>query len=293
MKGVLEGRIEVLDEMASRIASAIVNREVDRARAQPMPTLETYTLLMAAVSLMHRLSKDDFILAKTILEELVERAPRHSSARAWLANWYTFKVQQGWSSDLDDDARLSDSHARRALDLEPQSSLALTVSGLVATNFKRDYGLAERLYDDAISANPNDSFAWLLRGAMFAVSGQGNQAVGSCAMANKLSPVDPISWLYESLYAWALFVAGDVESAIEIAEGSLAKNKLHASTLRLLIAANWYAQREAEARRHLDFFMQIQPNFTIESYRNSNPTSGSVVGRKMVAAFRALGVREN
>lgn len=289
---MMAGDSGAVEEIVGGISSAIVSRELDKIRVQPMPTLDTYTLLIGAVSLLHRFSRDDFFLAHKILEELTHRAPRYAASHAWLANWYTLKVQQGWTADIAEDALRSEQMAKRALDLDPDSSLALSVSGLVATNFKRDFGEAEKFYSEAVERNPSDSMAWLLKGAMHAVSDQGASAVSCCKTAVKLSPLDPQAYFYESLLASAYFVAGQYEHGIKVATRSLLQNRLHASTLRVLAACHWYSGDEQQARHYLQQVLEVQSGFSISKYRSGNPTAASKVGERMVSMFRALGVPE-
>ncbi|MCC0029790.1 MAG: tetratricopeptide repeat protein [Brucellaceae bacterium] len=292
LPAILAGDNSALEAVVDAISSAIVSRELDRIRVQPMPTLETYTLLIGAVSLLHRFSQDDFFLAHKILEELTHRAPRYAASHAWLANWYTLKVQQGWTQNIREDAMRSEQMAKMALDLDPDSSLALSIRGLVSTNFKRDYAEAEKFYSQAVEKNPNDAMAWILKAAMYVVSDQGKAAISCCNTAIKLSPLDPQAYFYESALAASHFVSGDLAKAIEIGTKSFKQNRQHASTVRLLAAAHWFDGDEEKARQYLDEMFRMHPDFTVSGYRRSSPTAASKVGERMVQAFRALGVPE-
>ena len=72
---------------------------MQRAQTHPLPTLESYTLLMGAIALMHRLSRKDFDRSREMLVALTERAPRQAIPWAWLAKWHVLRVQQGWMND--------------------------------------------------------------------------------------------------------------------------------------------------------------------------------------------------
>jgi class 3 adenylate cyclase/TolB-like protein len=99
ISGMLSGRRELIDQIAADVSAAVMSRELQRAQAQPLPTLKSYTLLMGAIALMHRLSPRDFEEARKLLEALIERATRQAIPRAWLAKWHVLRVQQGWSSE--------------------------------------------------------------------------------------------------------------------------------------------------------------------------------------------------
>jgi adenylate cyclase len=78
---VLSGRRELIDQIAADVSVAIMSQELQRAQSHALPTLKSYTLLIGAVALMHRLSPNDFALARELLETLIERVPRHPIAR--------------------------------------------------------------------------------------------------------------------------------------------------------------------------------------------------------------------
>ena len=115
--GIVSGKDGLIDKAVAGVSAAIMARELLRAQSQPLPTLESYTLLMGAIALMHRLSLRDFDRAKQMLQTLTERAPRQAIPWAWMAKWHVLRVQQGWSDnpDLDAQARagLHQARARR------------------------------------------------------------------------------------------------------------------------------------------------------------------------------------
>jgi len=94
---LVSGKDGVVDDIVSGVSMAVMARELQRSQSRPLPTLESYTLLMAAIALMHRLSRQDFDRSRQMLQALSERAPRQAIPWAWLAKWHVLRVQQGWS----------------------------------------------------------------------------------------------------------------------------------------------------------------------------------------------------
>jgi hypothetical protein len=45
--------------------------EVEHILTQPLPTLESYSLLLGSIKLMHRSSKEEFLQTRKILDELI------------------------------------------------------------------------------------------------------------------------------------------------------------------------------------------------------------------------------
>ena len=137
---------------------------------------------------------------------------------------------------------------RRALDSDPNCSLALAIDGFVHTNLLKRLDIAQERYDLALAANPNDSLAWLLKGTLHAFMDEGDKAVEYTEMALKLSPLDPQRYFYDSLAASAHLTAGHYDRALELAQRSLRANRSHTSTLRVMTVAQWQLGHRDEAR---------------------------------------------
>jgi class 3 adenylate cyclase/TolB-like protein/Tfp pilus assembly protein PilF len=283
---------EIVGQLAAEVQTALESRELARSRLQPLPTLRSYTLLMGAIALMHRLSSRDFDEAHNLLEALIERGRRQPIPQAWLANWHVLRVQQGWSSDPQKDAYLATESTKRALDVDPDCSLALAVDGLVHTNLLRKLDVASDRYDHAIRANPSNALAWLLRGTLHAFKSEGAEAVENTERALKLTPLDPHRYFYDSLAATACVSARQYERAIELARRSLRVNRLHTSTLRVLIASQWHLGREEEARQTAKDLLKLQPDLTVSGWLRNSPAAPYAVGQETAQALRGAGIPE-
>lgn len=288
--GILSGRHDLIDKIVADVSAAVISRELQRARSQPLPTLKSYTLLLAAIALMHRLSPRDFEQARHLLETLIERASRQAIPRAWLAKWHVLRVQQGWSPDPEDDARRALESTKRALDVDPQCSLALTTDGLVQTHLTKRLDIAEARYEAAILQNPNDSLAWLLKGTLHAFRGEGEPAVRGTQRALKLSPLDPHRWYHESLAATAYLAAHDFERALKIAQRSLRANRTHTSTLRAIAIAQWQLGLQEDAQNTAQELLSLEPTLTIQRWRERSPSTPYAIGREWADVLRHAGI---
>ena len=243
LSAIVSGEQELIGRLIAGVGAAVTTRELQRSRTQPLPTLKAYTLLMGAVSLMHRLSLPDFEEAHRLLQALIDRGVRHPLPIAWLGNWHVLRVQQGWSDDAQRDTYLASECTKRALDMDPDNSLALAVNGFVHVNLLKQFDVAEDSYERALAANPSNAFAWLLKGTMHAFKSEGEQAIEYTERALALSPLDPHRYFYNSLAATAAVSAGRYERAIELAQHSLKANRKHTSTWRALTVAQWQLGR--------------------------------------------------
>lgn len=290
LRGIIAGEQEVVAQLVADVRSAVALRELKHAKLQTLPTLDSYSLLMGAIALMHGRSQDDFKRAYKLLEALIDRVPRQPIPQAWLAKWHVLQVQQGWASDPKQTAQRALASARRALDADPQSSLALAIDGMVHTNLLKRLDIAEERYGLAIEANPNDSLAWLLKGTMHAFRGESVPAVEGTQHALSLSPLDPMRYFYDSLAATALNAAGKFESALEIAKRSLRANRSHTSTLRTIAIAEWQLGRKDQARQAVQELLRLEPSLTVSGFLERSPAADYETGKEWSAVLEKAGL---
>lgn len=289
-KSLLDPHNELVHRLVAEASRAITLNEVARVRTRPLPTLETYALLMAGISLMHRLSLSDFDRSRVLLQAVIDRAPREAVPRAWLAKWHVLRVQQGWTENAKEDAGRALDCTRQALDADPACSLALAISGLVHTNLGRRFDLATDCYERAIDANPSDSLAWLLKGTLHAFKGESDLAIEGTEKALQLSPLDPLRYFYESLASTAAMSAGKYERAIELAQRSLRANRTHTSTLRALAIAQVRSGDVEAGRITVEKLRKLEPELTASIYLRRNPSGAFATGKVWAEALVQAGL---
>lgn len=294
LRAVFSGNDELFERIVAEIARAVMAREFERATSQSLPTLESYALLLGAITLMHRLSDSDFDRAKALLAHLAERLPRSPLPLAWLAKWHVLRVVQGWAPDPKQEAQVALTQSERALHADPKSSLALTMSGLVHSYLRKDFDAAELRYKDALATNPNESLAWLFVGTMHAFKGEGSSAAYATERALRLSPLDPMKYFYDSLSASAAIAAGRYGRAIELARRSLRANCTHLSTYRALAIAQSLQGQLKDANRTIKQLLTLEPQFTVRAFLERYPGRDHApeYSRKLAEALRGAGLPE-
>ncbi|KRQ15874.1 hypothetical protein AOQ71_07480 [Bradyrhizobium manausense] len=292
LAAIVSGEQELIGRLVAGVDTAVTSRELQRSRTQPLPTLKAYTLLMGAVNLMHRLSLPDFGEAHLLLQTLIDRGVRHPLPVAWLGNWHVLRVSQGWSEDPQRDTYLASECTKRALDMDPDNSLALAVNGFVHINLLKKIDLAENSYERALAANPSNAFAWLLKGTLHAFKSEGEQAVEHTERALALSPLDPHRYFYDSLAATAAAAAGKYGRALELAQRSFKANRKHTSTLRVMTVAQWLLGQHDDAHKTVQELLRLQPTMTVSGWLKGSPAASYEIGRQAAEVFRRAGVPE-
>ena len=239
---------------------------------------------------MHRLSPRDFEELRRLLQALIERGARQPIALAWLANWHVLRVQQGWSDDQPRDARSALECTKRALDADPECSLAFAIDGFVHTNLLKKLDIAKDCYERAIAANPSNSLAWLLKGTLHAFMSEGRQAFDHTQRALKLSPLDPHHYFYDlNLRQPLASRPGNNQRALELAQRSLRANRKHTSTLRALTVAQWNLGLHDEARATVLELINLEPSFTVSGWLERHPAAPYPIGRETAEVLRRAG----
>ena len=289
---VLQGEDKITAEVVSQLGAQIVRAEMQRAASRPLPNLESSTLLMGAISLMHRSTRSEFDRVRDMLEYLIERHRRLPTPRAWLAKWHVLQVTRGLSSGGKDETKRALEQTQRALDVDPGCSLALAVEGFVHCHMLKDLDGAAQRYDLALTANPNDSLAWLFKSVLHAFKDDGATALSDAEKALQLSPLDPLRYFYDSLAATAALSAKRYELAIELARKSLRANRVHSSTLRVLTIAQVQIGHINDAAQTMELLRALDPMLTVTNYQHRNPSTPFATGKEWATALRVAGLPE-
>lgn len=256
----------------------------------PLPSLAVHEMLMAATQMMHGSDQDRFMFAKRMLDAAVERAPGRAPLHAWRGKWHVLKVMRGFGEDRVAEAQQALDETGRALDLDPTSSVALAFDGFVHSHLASAVDLAETRFRQAIEADPNDAFAWLMFGAVHAFRNQSADAVRFTERARLLSPLDPQKQYFDTLSATAYLADGAFAEALEMANRAMAASRRGGSTQRVRVIALVRLGRIEEARQAAAELLRIDPGLTVSGYLADHPAGDFPAGRDWAAALAEAGV---
>lgn len=281
----------LIARLSEATANAVLHHVVQRSLVQPVPRLESNALMLGGITLMHRSTPRDLQRSHELLEAVLDRHKRVATPWAWMAKWHIMQVVQGLAEEPVRAFREAIGVAERALDLEPQSSLAMAIKGHALCHLGSDVQESRRLLHAATDSNPNDPMAWLYRSVWSTMWGDAADSVVEAETAVRLSPLDPQKYYFEMMLATCHAANLDWARAIDIGESSLKKNKYHLPTLRCLAASLYYSGNTEAARAQMDVIRGLEPHLTIERYLASGRESP--LRRKVAAAMAALGVPDH
>jgi class 3 adenylate cyclase/TolB-like protein len=278
---------EVIRALVAGVASALMAREAERARGQPLPALAGHTLLLAAIDLMHQLAPADLERARAMLEHLLERNRRHPAVLAWLAHWHVLHVQQGGPADRRTDVELALQHANAALQADAQAPLVLCLAGHAHVHLLHDLDTAAARYAQALHQRPDDALAVLLQGELLALRGDGAGALRLAERALRLCALAHLRPWYEQVAAEAALVAGDGLRALQLAESAAAVRPWSVAAHCTLVLAQAACGQAEAARQSVQGLLRLRPDFSLRLYREECPALPAIQQRAAEALASA------
>lgn len=276
-----------LAQVVGAVHEAVIRHEIDRARDRPLLAVDSATLLLAALGLMHRLSPVDMEQARTMLEHLSERWRRHATAHAWLAHLHVLRVQQAGAGATHHDRALARAHAAAGVQWDSGSALVLALDGYTLLHTVRNVEAASDRIGQALSLRGEHSLAQLFHAELLALQGRGRAARDAAARATCALALEPTRYLYDTVAALAALVDGDPAAAQTHAQRALQRNPRYLPAWRLLVVAQVECERLGEARATQQRLMTREPAFNVKTFVDSVPFGEDLAGRFSNALLQA------
>lgn len=270
---VVQQESELINALASTCADQLLHSEVQRTLTQALPRLDSSALMLGAIKLMHRSTRRDLERSQQLLEALVDRHKRSVAPWAWLAKWHIMQVMQGLAPEPHEAFQRAIDIADRALDLEPESALALSVRGHAMCHLGKDIPGSCLVLQEATHINPNDPMAWLYSSVWSTMWGDGNKAVKEAESALALSPLDPLRYYFEMSLGGCYAAVGEWSRSIQVCKSSLRANRYQLPTLRCLLLAEYETGSLDDAKRSLSSILELDPGFSLSRYLSTGPTN--------------------
>lgn len=288
---VVQQESELINALASTCADHLLHSEVQRTLTQALPRLDSSALMLGAINLMHRSTRRDLERSQQLLEALVDRHKRSVAPWAWLAKWHIMQVVQGMAANPHESFQRAIDNSDRALDMAPDSALALSVKGHAMCHLGKDIQGSHQLLLEATHSNPNDPMGWLYSSVWSTMWGSPEQSVIEAESALQLSPLDPQKYYFEMMLGNCYLAQGKLEDAVRMCEASLRKNRFHLPTIRALLVSQYELGRTEDAKSTFEVLRVLQPELTVSKYLGS--ASVYPVRLRVAKALEALGLSVN
>lgn len=262
LDGKFEDIFTLQDSLTMSIVSSVATRveqaEIDRVRRKPTTHLDAYDLYQKAMSLGRDEGRHDE--AYEMFCQAFALDPNFASAYA-MAAVSLFSKQTGQGLPLSADAHAEALRlARLAAKLGREDAHALARAAHVLANLGQHYDLAKELANRATALNPNMGFAWLCKGWVSIVMGDGADALTSFATVLRLDPLDPAKARAWAGLACAHYVLGDFETGCQWAQRAV-DDSPGVWTLAYFVINAVPAGRMDEGREAVKRILELRPAF--------------------------------
>ena len=263
--GALDDIFELQDQVASNVVGAIEPKlrysEIERAVRKPTESLDAYDLYLRALAELHKLTLDGYRACVSLLERALAIDPDYTPA-AGLVGWCRLRQRTLGAASAEEIAeavRL----ARHVIGSHKDDSEALWMAGTALATLAGEHALGGNAVRRAVALNPNSALAWAVLGWLQALVNEPRAAVEAIERAMRLSPLDPLGYVFKFALSWAHLVAGRHDEAMAWIDRGLLDQPRWAPAIDLKIALCALLGREAECDYWVARLLELVPDPTI------------------------------
>jgi tetratricopeptide (TPR) repeat protein len=201
--------------------------------------------------------REELVESETWLRRTIEIDPNYARGYMALARTLFGQCVFGWSVDVRSSRAEICSLAERAVSLDerdPYCHYALFAGNLMSGRHQAALAAAQR----AIDLNPNFALGHLALGWVRIYIGHFNQALEPLLQSLRLSPHDPIAFVFMSRLALAHYHLKNYEEALHFGERALASRRNY-FVLVVVIASLAMLDRLDDARPLVDEIRSLEP----------------------------------
>lgn len=254
------------DDITSGIVGAIhpqlFSAEAQSYRRQPPNSLDAWGLVVRGMMTLISLTKDNLDIAAGLASRAIEIAPDFGLAYGLRSFVLGYRAYTQWGQDWYEDAKHASADISRALGLQGNDPTALFLVG-GASHFMARHRASVGLLERAIQLNPNLAMAHGLLGISYASVDRPADGLAHIDRALRLSPRDPMTYLFFAGQALCKFVSGDFLGAIASAERGISINPSSTDNHLYLAAALAELDQAERATEQIKRGLRFAPKMTL------------------------------
>ena len=252
---------EITKKIITSLDVTLLKGETARLIAQSTNNLEAYLKYLEGFKIHQRLTKEDNLTGRQLLEEAIALDPNFLAAYTLLGITHLSDAAFGWAESFDKSVNEAETLAHKALSLDDTSPFAYNLFASVHL-FRLEYKKAVDGFRKVIALSPYTAgvHAWL-GVALIHVGGKVEESIQEFKIARRLDPFPP-NWIL-NYSAVAYRVNAEYEKAIEILQKVIKRSPDYWLSHFELAADYGLLGRENEARAAAAEVLRIRPDFTI------------------------------
>ena len=249
-------------------------------------------LLLLAIPLTFSMERKQYEEAGRLIQQALAVEPDNAMAEAWAAHWHLYYGGQGWAKDFDKTNEQVQQHALRAITLDPENAEALGIYAHSCSRVASDFDRALAFFDRALRLNPSSAFNWALSALTYCYIGEPDAAVQRLRRYRELASPELYFSYFEHSYTIAYAFKGDYERAVLAGRRAVEANPDFVNGYKPLVASLGHLGRRDEAQIFVNKLLSLEPNFTIEKFRQTYPIKTTLDRDRYMAGLRLAGVPE-
>jgi adenylate cyclase len=269
--GDLDDIFDLQDRVTTSVVGAIAPKlqraETQRALRKSTTDLTAYDMVLRALPDALSILPERNAAALDLLSKAIELDPGYASAFSTAAYCILLRKVNAWAAWRQDQDQICLRFAKEAirLDQDDPTVLSMSAAALAIVNRQAEYAL--ELVDRSLAIDPNSALAWATKGVVCAFVGRGDEGVVAVEMAMRLSPLDPLMFMFWHCLAECYSAVGKHELAVETSLRALreAPNPLP-TTLRMLAGNYARLGRIEEAQAVVKQVLALTPDFTVTKW---------------------------
>jgi TolB-like protein len=273
--GGLEDIFDLQDQMTASVVGAIApvmeKAEIDRAKRKPTGSLDAYDCYLRALASFRQWTRAGNEDALRLLYGAINLNGDFALAYGLAAACFVQRKINDWETDwakaTPEAARL----ARRAVELGNDDARTLSLAGNALQYVIGDLAGGAAFIDQALVLDQNLASAWYLSGWSKVWMGEPDAALGDFALAERLSPRDPTSFITLGGMGLAHLLAGRYDQASACAKRSLNEQPSYLPALGVLAASKALAGRLEEAEMARRRLLELYPTIRLSDSKDRLP----------------------
>ena len=266
---------EITESIVSAIGPEIDQAERDRARRLPPENLNAWEQYQRGLWHLYQFNSVDNAEAQRLFREAAAMASNFAPGQSGLTHSLYYAYMHGYAEDRENTLEFAYKSGRAATAADPRDADAHFALGRILY-LRRDHENSTAEFEIAIAQNPNFAHAHLGLATAHLWNGIFRDAVKQIDVAARLSPNDPILWLFLTVKGLALQCLNeDEEASLTMLEATRQSN---AAWTAHCVRASVLGQlgNHAHAANALRETLQIKPDLNMDHLHEilpfQNPT---------------------
>ncbi|MCG2671532.1 winged helix-turn-helix domain-containing tetratricopeptide repeat protein [Bradyrhizobium sp. GCM10023182] len=256
----------VQDDITSGIVGALhpqlLLAEAQSYKRQPPSSLDAWGLSMRGMLALTSLAQENLDIAADFANRAIAIAPEFGLPYGLRAFALGYRAYTQWGPDWRQDAAQASADIKRTLSDQPDDPTALFLAG-GASHFMGRHRTSIGLFERAIELNPNLAMAHGLLAISCASIDRPADGLAHVETALRLSPRDPMAYLFVAGQALCRFVSGDFAGAVACAEKGISMNFSSCENYFYMAAALAELGQMQQAKEQIKRGLRFAPKMTL------------------------------